>query len=87
MREVFAVTQYDGVRLEDYKGDFSLIRQRKGGDTWYPQWAKYQKGKDAFQDKAYPVKIVLGKKDEAIKLLQAIAIQIAEAEVSDVPEF
>jgi len=63
-------TEYDGVELVEYQGKYSIEALRTKDEKFYPVWAKYQKGRDEFQEKSWPVKIVLGDRETAIKALK-----------------
>ena len=67
----------NGFELDEYDGKFSLMPTRKG----YKQWAKYRKGKDEYQEKDWPVKVILGDREQAIRVCKEILQQLE----SDVP--
>jgi hypothetical protein len=69
-------TDYDGIKLTEYKGIFSIEAQRAKDDKFYPVWAKYQKGKDEFQEKSWPVKVVLGGRFDAIDALKSFVAEL-----------
>jgi len=66
-------SQYgDGIVLDEYRNEFSLVAaKRKDGKT-YMEWIFPQKrdGSKEPIDKSLPWKIKLGPKDEAIKVLK-----------------
>ena len=58
-----------GIKVEEYKGNYSLQAMRNG----YTEWAKYKKNKNEYQDKDFPVKVQLGDRSTAeIALLSAL---------------
>lgn len=62
----------DGILLDEYRNEFSLVAaKRKDGKT-YMEWVFPQKKDGSKQpiDKSLPWKIKLGPKDEAIKALR-----------------
>jgi predicted AAA+ superfamily ATPase len=70
----YKTTEYDGITLSEYKGTYSIEALKTKDDKFYPVWARYQKGRDEFQDKAWPVKVILGTKEQAkTTLLKLIA--------------
>jgi len=59
-----------GVQLDEYNGVFSLIAAREGTDgKIYKEWAFPQDKDRRPRDKAIPVKVDLGDKDQAIEAL------------------
>ena len=70
-------TDFNGVKLSEYKGTYSIEALRAGDDKLFPVWAKYQKGRDEFQEKSWPVKVNLGDKETAIKVLKMLLDEIA----------
>lgn len=85
-------TDFDGIKLSVYKDKYSIEALRAGDDKLFPVWAKYQKGRDEFQEKSWPVKVVLGDKDTAIDALKRLLIELdpslgkkANVPVDDVP--
>lgn len=66
-------SQYgDGVVLNEYRNEFSLVAAKQKDGKTYMEWMFPQK-KDGSKepiDKSLPWKIKLGNKDEAIKLLR-----------------
>jgi len=74
MDEIIKTGEKTGVKVEEYKGVISLSAQNMVGDKAYGVWAKYQKGKDEFQEKSWPVKITLGTKENALEVLRQIAV-------------
>ena len=53
-------TEYDGIELNEYKGQYSLnaIQISKDGKDGkeYKRWRKVSKGRDEYADKATPMK-------------------------------
>ena len=80
----FRTTEYDGIRLREYKGTYSIEALRSKDDNFYPVWAKYQKGRDEFQDKAWPVKVILGNKEQAKTTLLNMLAELGEQQ-TDIP--
>ncbi len=79
MSDVIAANKYEGVKLEEYKGAYSLLAMKGADGTYYPMWAKYRKGKDAYQDKDWPVKVNLGNRTEAIAALEQLLASLKAA--------
>ncbi len=77
---IIPTTKYDGLKLEEYKGAYSLLalRVNPDGDYW-PVWAIYRKGKESYQDKAWPVKVNLGNRTEAIAALEQLLASLKAA--------
>ena len=78
---IFEISENVSVKIEEYNGNYSLVAIYKN----YPQWAKYQVGKDKYADKARPVKVELGNKATAILTLTAIANWISGGNKDDAP--
>lgn len=74
MDEIIKTGEKTGVKVEEYKGIISLSAQNIVGDKTYAVWALYQKGKGEFQEKAWPVKVTLGTKENALETLRQIAV-------------
>jgi hypothetical protein len=68
----------NGIKLEEYKGNYSLTAQRENNGKYYPQWAKYQKGKNEHQEKDWPVKVTLGDKETAVGVLKMLLSELGE---------
>lgn len=81
MSDVIAANKYEGVKMEEYKGAYSLLAMKGSDGTYYPMWAKYRKGKDAYQDKDWPVKVSLGDKESAIAILKTLLIELGADDV------
>ena len=73
-------TDFDGVKLSVYKDKYSIEALKPGEDKFYPVWAKYQKGRDEFQEKSWPVKVVLGDKETAVKALKEMLKELTGKE-------
>ncbi len=73
MKDVIPVNDYDGIKLDEYNGKYSLLfcRVKKDG-SYESQWAKYSKRKGDYQDKDWPIKVPLGDKKTAIGALEMI---------------
>ena len=69
-------TDFDGIKLTAYQGKYSIEALRAKDDKLYPVWAKYQKGRDEFQEKSWPVKIILGEYESAVKALREMLIEL-----------
>jgi hypothetical protein len=80
----FKTDEFNGVRLTEYNGKYSIAALRVNNDKNYPVWAKYRKSKDAYQEKDWPVKIVLGDKEKAVAVLKTMIMEI-ESGSSDIP--
>jgi ribonuclease HI len=72
--EIIKTGEKTGVKVEEYKGIISLSAQREGNGKYWAEWAKYRKGKDAYQEKDWPVKVTLGTKENALEVLRQIAV-------------
>lgn len=56
-----------GVEIEEYQGRYALASLYIGTDgKMYKEWAYRQYGKDKVADKATPIKVSLGDKQQAI---------------------
>lgn len=82
-------TDYDGVTLSEYQGKYSIEALQAKDEKFYLVWAKYQKWRDEFQEKSWPVKVVLGDKESAIKTLRTMLAELEsetqQAPLDDVP--
>lgn len=76
MGAIITTGEKSGVKIEEYQGVYSLASQNKSDDKFYPVWAKYKKGKDAYQDKDWPVKVILGDKETAKGVLRMLFKEI-----------
>lgn len=83
MDEIIKTGEKTGLKVEEYKGIISLSAQREGNGKYWAEWAKYRKGKDAYQEKDWPVKVSLGDKETALKALRDIYAVIEPGQ--DVP--
>ncbi len=71
----------NGVILDEYKGEIALILTREGSDgKHYKQYATYQMGKDKHAEKDWPVRVLLGDKQTAIKVLRALLAELTGQE-------
>lgn len=68
--------EYDGVELEEYKGNIYLVAKFLKNGKFYNRWAKYQIGKDQFSEKPMPVKVCLGEPKTATEALIAFVNEI-----------
>lgn len=80
----YKTTEHDGIRLSEYKGTYSLDALGTKDDKFYTVWAKYQKGWDEFQDKAWPVKVILGNKEQAKTTLLKLIAELGENNQVDI---
>ena len=78
--EIFTleVSEYDAVRLEKFKENYSLISCRIVGGKYYPIWAKYKTGFTSYREIPWPVKVSLGKKEQAILFCKAVLEELEE---------
>jgi hypothetical protein len=58
----------EGVKLQEYKGVYSLISCYNN----YAQWGKIKVSKEEYSEKDRPVKVTLGDKETAIKTLEHV---------------
>jgi hypothetical protein len=71
--EAIRTGEKDGIELQEYKGGYSLVSHREGSDgKMRPQYALYQKGRDAYQEKAWPIKCSIGDRKTAIGVLESL---------------
>ena len=72
-------SQYgDGIVLNEYRKEFSLVAARRRDDEVFMEWVFPQKrdGSKEPIDKSLPWKIKLGQKEEAIKVLKFFLEQL-----------
>jgi hypothetical protein len=74
--EVIATGEKSGIKLEEYKGSYTLTAQHFNDGKYWETWAKYKKGKDSYMDKDWPVKVVLGEKVLAASALLMVLKEI-----------
>lgn len=74
-------TDFDGVKMSEFKGKYSIEALKAKDDRFYPVWARYQKGKDELQEKSWPVKVNLGDKETAKTTLLSLLAELGEADV------
>lgn len=67
----------EGVQLEEYKGEYSIITARQGDDKIYFKWG-FPQGKDKKPiEKSLPWKVKIGQdKDEAVKVLKGLLAEL-----------
>jgi hypothetical protein len=83
MSEAISTGNNNGIKLEGYKGTYSLSSMREGQDGIFrAQWAKYQIGKDKIAEKNWTVKVSLGDRETAIGVLKML---LAELEGNSAP--
>ena len=80
----YRTTDYDGVRLSEYNGKYSIeaLKASKDG-KFYSIWAKYRNGKDSYQEKNWPVKVILGDREKAKTTLLKMIAEIGESDVQE----
>lgn len=63
-----------GIGIEEYNGEYGICACQQGEDgKIYARWVFPQKGKEREPgDKAIPMKLTLGDKDQAVERLQAL---------------
>ena len=79
----------DGIAVDIYKEEYSIVAARKNdkGDIW-PNWVfpqKYVDGKHIPGEKAFPMKLSLGLKEQAIQRLEQL-IMVIEGRDQDLTE-
>ena len=80
-------TDFDGIKLSEYQGKYSIEALRAKDEKFFPVWAKYQKGRDEFQEKNWPVKVVLGDKESAIVTLKTMLDELEAQSPLDTTPF
>ena len=58
------------LKLDEWKGFYSISQHRKYNDKWYWDSVRIVKGKDEVAEKNTPAKIQIGDKKTAIKTLR-----------------
>ena len=86
MGDVIATNSHEGIKLEEYKGAYSLSAQRDNNGKYWPIWAKYRKGRDEYQEKDWPVKVTLGDRATAIGALKMIMAEIEGKQADGLPD-
>ena len=77
MSEAISTRGKNGLEINVYKEEFSLIATHEGKDgNHYQQWGKAKIGKDSYSDKDRPFKIILGDKLDAERVLLEVLHQI-----------
>ena len=74
----FRTTEYDGIRLSEYNGTYSIEALRAKDDNFYQVWAKYKKNKEEYQVKDWPIKVILGNKEQAKTTLLKLIAELGE---------
>jgi hypothetical protein len=74
-----------GLLLQEYKGEYSLASayESQSGKVIL-KWAKDQKGRDEYAEKATPVKVQLGDKQTAVAALKMIMAEL-QGQPNDMP--
>ncbi|MFA5307726.1 MAG: hypothetical protein WC365_09815, partial [Candidatus Babeliales bacterium] len=80
MDEIIKTGEKSGIKVEEYNGIISLSAQREGNGKYWGEWAKYKKGKNEYQEKDWPIKVILGDKETALKALREIYAVIEPGE-------
>jgi len=73
MSEIIETGEKTGVKLEEYKGVYSLTATNNG----YQTWAKFKKNKTEYMEKDWPVKVILGDKQSALAALTLLIGEIS----------
>lgn len=76
--EVIATGDKSGIKLEEYKGSYTLVAHQENNGKYWASWAKYKKGKDDYMDKDWPVKVTLGDKATAVGALKMLLKELGE---------
>jgi hypothetical protein len=64
-----------GVFVDEYQGKISLCAAYESGEgKAYRKWGKEQTKRDEYAEKATPVKVTLGTKENALEVLRQIAV-------------
>ncbi len=76
----------NGVILQVYKENYSLASAWEGKDgKTNLRWAKNQKGRDEYDEKATPVKVILGDRPTAVSVLRTLLSELGEPGQTYVP--
>jgi hypothetical protein len=76
----------NGVVLQMYKENYSLAAAFEGKDGKVMlRWAKNQKGRDAYDETATPVKVQLGPKETAVATCLMILKDITGMDYTEIP--
>ena len=85
MENFIRTTGKQGVFIDEYQGKISLCAAYESNDgKSYRKWGKEQIRRDEYAEKATPVKVTLGDKDNVINILREIAAAVG-IESQDVP--
>jgi hypothetical protein len=85
MGNFISTTGKQGIFIDEYQGKISLCAAYESNDgKSYRKWAKEQIRRDKYAEKATPVKVNLGNKDNVINVLREIAAAVG-IEPQDVP--
>jgi len=79
-------SQYgDGVMLNEYNGELSLVAAKQKEDTVYMEWMFPQKKDGSKQplEKSLPWKIKLGTKEEAVEILRFFLQKLGATDPGD----
>ena len=87
MDEFIKTAGSQGLILQEYQGKYSLAAAWEGKEGKVNmKWAKEQKGKDEYAEKATPIKVSLGDRETAIATLKALLGQLGAAETGPMPD-
>jgi len=79
MGAVKKVTEFDGTKMEEYRGSYSLSAHRFAVGKYWAQWAKFRiggSGHDHYQAKDWPITVKLGTRETAIKTLVSFLTEL-----------
>jgi hypothetical protein len=86
MDDFIRTNNTNGIVLQVYKDILSLASAWEGTDgKVMMRWAKNQKGRDAYDDRATPVKVVLGDQATATATLLMLLKNITGHDYTEVP--
>ena len=79
--QIYLTTKYgDGVKLEEYNGQYSLVATRQGeNEVNYIQWvflSKWKNGEPVPGKKKLPMCVRLGDREMAIEVLKTILVKL-----------
>ena len=80
-KDVIKINTYDSIKLDEYKGKYSLCAVDNGqNETFYLKWcflSKWENGAAVPGDRKMPMKIVLGdNKEQAISTLEILLAEL-----------
>jgi hypothetical protein len=81
MGESIRTVGKNGIEVQEYKGEFSLIATHEGKEgKFWQDWGKVKIGKDSYSDKDRPIKVLLGDKVTAVATLLMVLKEITGQE-------